>query len=185
MFFFVILQALFLALPGAFANPMPIVFDKLGLLKFLDVPVDFRRKLWGEFIFGTHKTWRGIVAGIFGGLLAAFLQILLYKFFPQSHSIFLFSYNSWSVLWWGFLVGLGALLGDLVKSFFKRRLHVPSGAPFFPFDQLDLLVGGIALGSLFYIPPWQYILILFVLTPLFHFLSNVGFYFLGLKKVWW
>ena len=47
-------------------------------------------------------------------------------------------------------MGFGALTGDAIKSFFKRRVNIPPGVSWFPFDQIDYIIGGIAL-SLFYI----------------------------------
>ncbi len=181
----IILQALFLFLPAGFANSIPIIFNKFQWLTFLAIPVDGKRKWKGEFIFGSHKTWRGIFLGAIGGIFIAALQILLYKFFIQSHWIFLFPYDSWNLLLWGFLMGLGALLGDLIKSFFKRRRSIASGAPFFPFDQLDLVIGSLLLGALFYIPPWQHILTLFLTIPIFSILENAIAYKLGWKEVWY
>jgi CDP-2,3-bis-(O-geranylgeranyl)-sn-glycerol synthase len=186
MFDFVtVLQALFLFLPAYLGNMMAVIFPKLGLFKSLDFPVDMGRKLRGEYLFGEHKTWRGVVAGIIGGIVAALLQYLLYTFFVQSRWIFLFPLDLPASLWWGFLLGLGALLGDLIKSFFKRRLHIKSGGIFFPFDQLDFIFGALLLGLLYYRPPWQHILVVILFTPLFHFFVNVIAYKLRLKKVWW
>lgn len=39
--------------------------------------------------------------------------------------------------------------GDAAKSFFKRRVHVPPGKPWVPFDQLDFVIGVFAL-----LTPW-------------------------------
>jgi len=55
--------------------------------------------------------------------------------------ISLVDYSNW--LLFGFLMGFGALLGDMTKSFFKRRLGYAPGKPFIPFDQLDFVVGAL------------------------------------------
>ena len=45
----------------------------------------------------------------------------------------------------GLRFGIGAMAGDAVKSFFKRRADVPSGERWFPFDQIDFVVGALVL----------------------------------------
>jgi CDP-2,3-bis-(O-geranylgeranyl)-sn-glycerol synthase len=37
--------------------------------------------------------------------------------------------------------GIGAMSGDAVKSFFKRRVGIAAGRPWVPADQLDFIVG--------------------------------------------
>jgi len=41
----------------------------------------------------------------------------------------------------GFLMALGALVGDSVKSFFKRRVDIAPGESWLFFDQLDFFLG--------------------------------------------
>jgi len=38
-------------------------------------------------------------------------------------------------------MGAGALVGDLIKSFFKRKLKIDEGNAWFPFDQIDWIIG--------------------------------------------
>jgi CDP-2,3-bis-(O-geranylgeranyl)-sn-glycerol synthase len=45
----------------------------------------------------------------------------------------------------GASMGFGALAGDAIKSFFKRQMSVPSGESWFPFDQIDYIVGGLIM----------------------------------------
>ncbi|CAK0774065.1 CDP-archaeol synthase [Gammaproteobacteria bacterium] len=81
-------------------------------------PVDFGRKWWdGLPVFGSHKTWRGIATSIVGSALAAPLMI--------------------DVSWWaGAVAGGLAMVGDLVTSFLKRRLHDPEGEDVPAVDQV-------------------------------------------------
>ena len=80
-------------------------------------PIDGGRVLSdGEPVFGSHKTWRGLIGGtvaaaLVGGLLE--LGFLL-----------------------GAAFGLIALLGDLVSSFAKRRLGRRSGSDVPLVDQI-------------------------------------------------
>ncbi|MBI3028400.1 MAG: CDP-archaeol synthase [Candidatus Rokubacteria bacterium] len=82
-------------------------------------------------------------------------------------------------------MGGGALAGDLGKSFFKRRLDIASGKPLFPFDQLDFVVGALAVASLWHLPSVQHISAIILATPVLHLLTNTAAFFLGIKRVWW
>jgi len=82
----------------------------------------------------------------------------------------------------------GALLGDIVESFFKRRMGKERGEDWIPFDQLDFVVGALLLSfitssiiDLFDILPYNWflknfsplhILVILILTPFLHILSN-------------
>jgi CDP-2,3-bis-(O-geranylgeranyl)-sn-glycerol synthase len=101
------------------------------------------------------------------------------------------------VFLFGAVVGLFALVGDAVKSYFKRRLGKEGGAPWVPFDQLDFVVFGL-LGMLVaspLLPPgwvwhalfddWRTLATILVLTPLLHLLVNRIGYWLRLKSVPW
>jgi len=83
------------------------------------------------------------------------------------------------------LFGLGAIAGDLVKSFFKRRLKIAEGRPWIPFDQIDLVLGALICVSPVYALDLPRVLVLLLLTPFLHFLTNLTGYTLGLKDVWW
>jgi len=125
--------------------------------------------LVGEGTFGRHKTWRGLVCGVVGGLLTGFLLSPFTPLTPLD----------------GLLQGLGAMAGDLLGSFVKRRLSLREGAPFFT-DATTF----IALAVLFDYPLWPYWEwvggSLFLLATLaVHRLTNVGAFLLGLKARPW
>ncbi len=92
-----------------------------------------------------------------------------------------------------FLVAYGAALGDLIAAFFKRRLNIGRGQPFWIVDQLDFQLAGVLFGmipSLIWptITPlqfWPVIAHLFVVTGAIHIIANVAAYRLGLKAVPW
>jgi len=86
------------------------------------------------------------------------------------------------VLLLGFLLGFGALFGDVVESFFKRQFNVKPGKPFIPFDQIDFLVGAWLFLLFVYVPSWQVIVILLVMGILLHLLSNIIGYLIGVNK---
>lgn len=130
-------------LPAYFANMAPVIMRKVFVS--WAVPLDFRKKLGAEDIFGSHKTVRGFLFAIIFGLAAAFIQNLL-SGLPAMQGLAIVDYAQWPLI--GFLLGFGAIAGDLIKSFFKRRFHVAPGSSFIPWDQLDFVLGALLMGSL-------------------------------------
>lgn len=175
------LLCLYLMLPAAIANMTPVFVRNVD---FLNVPVDFNKTWKGQPIFGSHKTYRGFFWGILIAILAAFLQKLLYQF-SFFRQISFFNFETTSFLLIGFALGFGALFGDLVKSFFKRRMNIKPGDSFFPWDQLDLVLGSIVFISIIKIPTWQMILFGLIVGPLLHISFNHLGYWLGIKEEKW
>lgn len=168
--------------PAGIANMAPVLFK--NTLPFLAVPVDNNKQLGGQPIFGKHKTWRGLLVGTVcaGGifLIQKYLAIhyeLLGSFGAYDYDLF-----PW---WFGFFFGCSALLGDMVKSFFKRRFKITDGAMWFPFDQIDFVVGATIAISFFTnidIATWLTVL---GLAMFFHiFVNRIG-YHIGLKNTPW
>ena len=124
-------------LPAYFANMAPVIVKKINLFAN---PIDFNKKINNKPLLGKNKTFRGLVFGVVFAIIVAYLQFLAYNqnFFK---SISFIDYKNW--LLFGFLMGLGALTGDSVKSFFKRRLNIKPGDKFIPFDQTDFVVGAL------------------------------------------
>ncbi|MEK6963237.1 MAG: CDP-archaeol synthase [Nanoarchaeota archaeon] len=146
------LQVLYLLLPAAFANMAPIFFKDSW--KWLDRPIDGNKKWKGKPILGSHKTWRGFIAGIVLGILVAFLQKQLWEAGIGRAWILINYEHLWLSL--GFWMGFGAMFGDSVKSFFKRRSSVKPGDRFMPWDQIDWILGSLVFVSLFVqVLPWQ------------------------------
>jgi len=166
-----IVYALYFIFPAYCANAIPVI---LGGGR----PIDSGRTfLDGKPIFGAHKTFRGFFAGLLIGTLIGALQSVISEFFSTP----LFQYP----LLLGFTISLGALLGDLLDSFIKRRLNLSPGAPFPIVDQLDFVVGAL-LFSLFISPPnLTTALLIIIVTPPIHLLTNFIAYLLGVKKTPW
>ncbi|MFA6099008.1 MAG: CDP-archaeol synthase [Patescibacteria group bacterium] len=142
-------------------------------------PVDFGKSFRSKRIFGDHKTWRGLIFGIIFGVLFFWLQQYLHQFdFFNKLSIISYTENDWNI---GFLLSLGAVLGDLVKSYFKRRLNITPGKTWVPFDQIDYVVGAILFVSLFYFPGWKIVSAAVLLGFLFHVLVNLTAYIMKLQ----
>lgn len=178
-------EAIIFAIPIFVSNSAASISRALPLLKKMNYPLDFNKTINGERIFGKGKTIRGFIFGFIIGVISALISYLLFhnsKFFFISNE---FKLDLKKFILLGSLQSFGALFGDLLKSFFKRRLHIKSGAPWPIFDQLDFIIGGLAIGSLVYIPPAQIIICLLVITPLLHLFSNIIAYKLKIKDVWW
>ena len=138
------LLALWFFVPAGAANMAPVFAAKLPFLKAWDAPIDGGRTFLGKPVLGPHKTWRGLLSGILIGTIVFAIQKAM-----VSHIVLLGSFTAsinyprLSVFVLGPLFGIGALGGDALKSFFKRRVNVPSGSSWFPFDQIDYILGGI------------------------------------------
>jgi len=99
----IILKSLYFFLPAYFANMAPVL---LRWIPILEKPVNEER-------FGKNKTWRGILVAIIIGSFVFSIQKILYAVGFQTLS--LINYNDFSPLL-GLLLGLGAILGDMIKS---------------------------------------------------------------------
>ena len=87
--------------------------------------------------------------------------------------------------------GVGAMLGDILASFLKRRTGRERGASFPGVDQLDFVVASLSL-TLLAATDWflatftlPVLFVVVVITPLLHVSTNVGAYALGLKNKPW
>ncbi|MBI2665387.1 CDP-archaeol synthase [Candidatus Woesearchaeota archaeon] len=164
-----ILQSLYFFLPGYVANMSPILFK---WIPFLGIPIHEQK-------FGKNKTWRGIIVAAITGMIIFLLQRMAYQ---QGFVQFaLIDYNDFSILF-GLLMGLGVILGDLVKSYYKRKNNIAPGEPWMPWDQLDFVIGGILGVSFFYVPAVEVVFILLLFSPILHLLVNYLGYILKIKK---
>jgi len=138
-----ILLALWFFLPAGLANATPVFAKRIPFLKKLEYPIDFYKTYKGIRIFGDHKTMRGLITGIIIAILTAGIQQAIYNNSPELRNALGFDFSSINFFVYGFLAGFGALIGDAIKSFFKRRVNIKPGATWFPFDQIDYIIGGI------------------------------------------
>tara|TARA_B100000315_G_C14552213_1_gene576408 strand:+ start:1198 stop:1680 length:483 start_codon:yes stop_codon:yes gene_type:complete len=122
------LETFLLLLPAGIANMVPPLFSRV---RFLDIPVN-------EKLFGAHKTYRGFFFGLLFSVVAVYLE-----------SVFGYVGYGGNLVVFGLVLGLGALLGDLVESFVKRRLGIKAGKALYVFDQIDWIIGGLIALSFF------------------------------------
>ncbi len=156
-------------IPLYLANATPIIIHGKK-------PLDFGKNWKGKRILGDGKSIVGSVAGVIVGFLAAI--------------IFSFSYPPLLVtipnyLFLAFLLAFGAILGDIVESFFKRRMGLKRGAQLILCDQLDFVIGGLILSLIIRIPELEVIVVLLIATIFIHIITNFIAFKLKLKKVPW
>lgn len=149
------------------------------------IPIDMGKN-WrdGRRIFGNGKTWRGLFGGVLSGVLLGFVQISV------QNSGFLLQLPRLTILS-VILLATGALFGDLVKSFFKRRLNKKQGEEWLFADQYDLVAGAFLLLLVFDFP-WfvsvmtiPILVAILIITPLLHRIVNIIGYTIGVKEVPW
>jgi len=140
----------------------------------LNVP---NKPIW-EKKLGSHKTWRGLVSAALVGLLVFWLQKIAY--INGFRALALLDYSDFSIML-GFFMGLGAIVGDAVKSYYKRKAEIKPGKSWVPFDQLDFVIGGIIGSFVIYVPKAEVILILLLVSPLLHVAANVIGYWLKIN----
>lgn len=173
-----IMKLLYFMIPAYFSNTAPIYFSKI--FPRWNTPIDFGKSMNRQRIFGKNKTWRGIVSAILMGTIAFSIQKYLYSTGIFT-SISIFNYSQMP-LHFGFFMASGAILGDLIESFFKRRKNIGSGKPWIPFDQIDYSVGAILFTAPFFFPGALNSLLIIIINALLHVATNhIGFY-LNIRK---
>jgi CDP-2,3-bis-(O-geranylgeranyl)-sn-glycerol synthase len=176
--------ALWFMLPAAAANTAPIVAAALPGIKTHSMPIDGGRTFRGKPIFGLHKTWRGLLAGIIVGTLVFWLQEIAYQHHDRIIELIgTRDYLTLPALLCGPLFGIGAIGGDAIESFFKRQRGITSGGTWVPFDQLDYILGTlIVTAPIVALSLREYILTL-VLWFIIHLLASYVGWRMGLKDV--
>ena len=170
----IILNAIWLMLPAYITNL------SAGFFKG-KTPIDLGIHLGKDRLLGDGKTYGGFLKGTLCGVLCAIIQNPFFTTFGP------FPLCSVTI----FCLTAGAMLGDLLGSFIKRRLGLKRGAPLPIVDQLNFVVGAWLLLLLFarnwFIASFtsEIIVIVIVITPLMHLLTNYIGFKLGRKDVPW
>jgi CDP-2,3-bis-(O-geranylgeranyl)-sn-glycerol synthase len=178
----IVLFALWFFLPGGIANVVPILAAKVSHLSRWNSPIDGGKKLYDKRLFGPHKTWRGLTAGILSAIIVVYVQQVIYQnndigFLNNEAS----KYLEVSPIVLGFLFGFGALMGDAIESLIKRQRNIDAGTSWFPYDQLDYIIGGCLAVSLVAGISWQQYLVVFAVWFLMHIVFSYIGYLLKLK----
>ena len=170
-----IIKSVWLMLPAYIANPTAVLFGG-------GKPIDFGKNFPdGRRILGDGKTYRGLFGGAACGIIAGMLQRL-----GSPGGIFVMPSTTAIIT-----LSFGALFGDIVKSFFKRRLGFERGEKLPLIDQLDFVAGAWVLTYVFD-PQWfaenftlEIIITVLVLTPILHRATNILGYHIKVKKEPW
>jgi len=152
-------STIWLFLPAYFANAAPVLLHGGG-------PLDGGRN-WsdGKRILGDHKTMWGTLSGVVVGTLVGVVQGNLLQ---------------------GFLFAAGAIGGDLLFAFIKRRMGLKPGRPLPLWDQVGFILLAILLGSLVEPrPTWQQDVAMIVTTIPVHYITNLFAWGLNWKKEPW
>jgi CDP-2,3-bis-(O-geranylgeranyl)-sn-glycerol synthase len=144
----------------------------------------------GHRILGDGKSIRGFIVGVFFGTLvgaaqflsAPYLRPLLAQFVTITPEMDYVLSMSVPV---AFLLSLGALTGDVLGSFIKRRVNVKSGDPSPFLDQLGFIIMALIFAYPLMMPSPIFVLILILTTLGIHWLSNALGYLVGLKENPW
>jgi CDP-2,3-bis-(O-geranylgeranyl)-sn-glycerol synthase len=166
-----LIVACLLFLPAAVANATPVLANKVPLINRWSTPMDFGHSWRGKRLLGANKSWRGFFTGSF---LAGVTGVLVVLTVDSRYTLF-------QIFLLGCLLGAGALAGDAVESFIKRQKGIPSGKSWFPFDQIDYIIGGLIVIYPFLRLPLGSMLLIFVLFFGLHLLGALAGYLLGLK----
>jgi CDP-2,3-bis-(O-geranylgeranyl)-sn-glycerol synthase len=164
-----IFNALYYIFPAYCANGAPVLFGG-------GRPIDSGKlSRDGKPIFGSHKTIRGFVFGLLIGTFVGWVQEAYGPSvgLPQGSIIL------------GFALSLGALIGDLIGSFIKRRMNLKPGAHLPLSDQMDFVLIALLFSLPVQPPTITYALIILVLTAPIHYMVNIMAYLLKLKKTPW
>jgi len=186
----ILIQSFWIITPAYIANAS-------ALLTGGGRPID-GGKTWkdGRRILGDGKTWQGLIIGTLIGMTGGFalstaapiinsflidndfsqLSITNFEGFPFMIPLV-------------FSISTGALLGDSVESFLKRRANIQRGEDWIPFDQLDFIIGVLVssflMSSILSLANltktnWftanltlEHIIFLLIVSPFIHILSNL------------
>lgn len=154
--------------PAYVANASPLAFSKLLRRRH---PIDFGKYfLDGRRILGDGKTIEGFLVGVLIGSIAGHLTLATYTN-PSLGSTFVLSF--------------GAMLGDSVGSFAKRRMGIPQGQNVLPLDQSMFILIALLLHEIVFpgtVPPLAVPLAVVVTIPV-HLGTNFVAYLIGIKEV--
>jgi len=163
---YLILSSFAIMMPAYIANSIPVLSRGKHA-------VDLGRNFTdGKRILGDGKTFEGTALGLFFGTLVGTGYTLL----TGSPSAYIF---------YSFMLALGALVGDMLGAFIKRRMNIPRGASAPVLDQLDFVVGALLFLAPFYPISWAQVLIVILVTPPIHLFTNYLAYRLKLKPNPW
>jgi CDP-2,3-bis-(O-geranylgeranyl)-sn-glycerol synthase len=181
-----ILACIYFFIPAYIANAFPPLANTFNIMNGLNKPIDGGRKISGIPVLGSHKTWRGLILEI---IICTFL-VPVFFFINHYYNLGIyetigFDYLPINPFFFGFLLSIGILLGDMGFAFIKRRLQIRPGTAFTPFDQTNYVIGSFIVLQPIMRLSFNFWLTLFLLTFFIHIVCNRIGYKLGLHKAKW
>lgn len=178
---FTLVEGLWIILPAYAANGFA------PLAKYFKThPIDMGRSIGGKRILGDGKSWEGLAIGVGIAVVISVIHMLAFPFLPwglseEVHGVTLNIVQMGPLL--GLLLGIGAMMGDIVASFAKRRIGLARGSSVPVLDQDDFLLGAFIFASLIVAIEISWVILYMIITPLFHLLACVIGFKLKIKKV--
>jgi len=158
--------------PTYVTNSSPLflssILEKMHPLDFGKLFLDKKR------ILGDGKTIEGTFFGFFMGLI----YFLIFYYLDKNYNIL----NLYESIFEGFLLIIGAITGDIVGSFIKRRLGIERGEMLPVFDQIGFLVFALVFYSLIRQLSMNFITYVCFVTFLAHILTNSLSYSMKIKE---
>lgn len=171
---YILVEAVWLIIPAYAANGLvPLVRGKH--------PIDGGRNLGKNRIFGDGKTWEGLIFGVVIAFLIALVEMAAYPYLPLDILPVPLTIVPMSAML-GFLLGIGAMMGDLAGSFIKRRFGMKRSEPAPLLDQEDFLIGSLLFASLLVTVKIEWWIMLLVITPVIHWVACIIGYIFKVKK---
>ncbi len=159
-----LLTSIIIVLPAMVANSTALILGGSG-------------PLISERYFGKNKTIRGYISAVFGAMLTS---LFLYEL--TRHGILALPLNGPAVyIIIGFLQGNGAMFGDLLGSYIKRRNKILEGEELKIIDQIGFIVFAIIFTIPIYVFEMLDIVIILLLTYGLHKTTNLLAYNLHMK----
>lgn len=181
-----ILQGIWLIFPAYVAGPGAVLIGGGRPIDGGRIHKDGRRYL------GDGKTWRGLIGGVTLGVIIGLLQDFTNGYSEWPEMSFGSHPNNLVVI---FLLPFGALMGDMIGSYIKRRKGVERGQKAPVLDQYDFLIFAVILVAVLQWP-WFFehyldgfailgLITIIVLTPVLHRITNIIGHRMGKKEVPW
>lgn len=183
-------QAFWFTFPAMVTGPFAVLFGG-------GRPIDGgRTDAKGRRLLGDGKTWSGLGWGILGGVAVGSAMVLIRANLDPEVQARLTDFTPFEPSALSFVgpllaMCLGAMVGDILFSYLKRRVGLRRGARAPLVDQLDFLVMSWFFLLAFY-PDWTlrtftswHAVAILIIIPLLHVVTNLIAYKIGRKKEPW
>jgi hypothetical protein len=167
-----------------------MIFVKTPVLGGLAKPLDAGLVLGdGKRLFGDNKTLKGLIGMV---ALTAFCAVMLH-INPGGGKVFHYPSSPEDIVQqtlYGAMLGLAYILAELPNSFIKRRLDIApgrnakgiKGIMFTIIDQVDSVIGGAIVISLFMPMSFAAFIMMVAIASGIHYAINILLYFARLKS---